>query len=589
VKEDLTVTTNVHLPVERPPCDWDSPPNPTLNVWTTVNLAEVFPGVAWPLDASWYHRWQTEYLRRAFRQLDVADVIPLYEWPIPNFLGFFAGQCAANVALTTAMVSTYQVDGGSSAVEQFFTADEPGGARATAGTDPARALRTRRRFFGALSQMPRAALADQRRTQELAGRVDALDTAACPEYLLRRWLDRVEEMAQQTFFHHAITSLGAAEYSSLLQDHLRAWVPGLPEDAVTTLTSGLGEVESARPLQALWELSRWVRSHEAVADAIRELPVDELRRRLANPRAPDWRALAELFREFLRCYGFRGQTEWMLARPDWAEDPTFPLNSLRNMVSAPDSGGPSQLARAVAAQRSRAEADYRDALPPRQQRRYDDLLARTQKYVRLREFTKANCIRGVRPGRTIVLALGEHFQHRGLMEQPEDVFFLMAGEVDTAIGGSVDTTAIREIVDRRRGQKESLEGYVLPDNFVGEPVITRRLVACEAETATLTGLAVSPGVAKGRARVVRSIEEANAVVIEPGDVLVAPFTDAPWTPLFLVASAVVVETGGILSHAATVAREFGIPAVVMVKDATRLIADGQTVTVDGSAGQVKLQ
>jgi pyruvate,water dikinase len=74
--------------------------------------------------------------------------------------------------------------------------------------------------------------------------------------------------------------------------------------------------------------------------------------------------------------------------------------------------------------------------------------------------------------------------------------------------------------------------------------------------------------------------------MEKGDVLVAPFTDAPWTPLFLLASAVVVETGGLLSHAATVAREYGIPAVVMVKGATALIADGQTVTVDGSSGEV---
>jgi pyruvate,water dikinase len=76
--------------------------------------------------------------------------------------------------------------------------------------------------------------------------------------------------------------------------------------------------------------------------------------------------------------------------------------------------------------------------------------------------------------------------------------------------------------------------------------------------------------------------------IEVGDILVAPFTDAPWTPLFVIAGAVVVETGGVLSHAATVAREFGIPAVVMVKDATRIIRDGDQVIVDAAAGTVTI-
>jgi pyruvate,water dikinase len=167
------------------------------------------------------------------------------------------------------------------------------------------------------------------------------------------------------------------------------------------------------------------------------------------------------------------------------------------------------------------------------------------------------------------------------------VFFLLANEIDAAIAGSLGAGETRSMVTRRRSQKQCLEaGYVLPDHFTGEPAIARRIAAAEAKTATLTGLAVSPGVATGTARVVLNIDEANCVDLEPGDVLVAPFTDAPWTPLFLVASAVVVETGGLLSHAATIAREFGIPAVVMVKDATRLIENGQTITVDGSAGRV---
>jgi pyruvate,water dikinase len=101
-------------------------------------------------------------------------------------------------------------------------------------------------------------------------------------------------------------------------------------------------------------------------------------------------------------------------------------------------------------------------------------------------------------------------------------------------------------------------------------------------------MGVSAGVATGRARIILNTEAAFAREIEPGDVLVAPFTDTPWTPLFIPAAAVVVETGGMLSHAATVAREFGIPCVVLVDDATRIIHEGDTITVDGAAGTVTI-
>src|SRR5439155_6506485 len=130
----------------------------------------------------------------------------------------------------------------------------------------------------------------------------------------------------------------------------------------------------------------------------------------------------------------------------------------------------------------------------------------------------------------------------------------------------------------------------LPDNWVGDA----EPIAVEAVTegaTTLTGLGVSTGTGpvEGTARIIPSAEAGLARDLDPGDILVAPFTDAPWTPLFVVAGAVVVETGGVLSHAATVAREFGIPAVVMVANATRLIRDGDTVAVDGATGTVTIK
>ena len=108
-------------------------------------------------------------------------------------------------------------------------------------------------------------------------------------------------------------------------------------------------------------------------------------------------------------------------------------------------------------------------------------------------------------------------------------------------------------------------------------------------TATYEGLGISPGQASGKARVIESADAAMDVELDAGEILVAPFTDAPWTPLFIPAAGVVVETGGLLSHAATVAREFGIPAVAGIRGATSLIPNGALVTIDGSTGAVTVE
>ena len=138
----------------------------------------------------------------------------------------------------------------------------------------------------------------------------------------------------------------------------------------------------------------------------------------------------------------------------------------------------------------------------------------------------------------------------------------------------------------RKQQHKRAHDYTLPDAWVGETVPAKRTKV--VATKSLSGLGVSAGTATGRARIILNTEAAFEREIESGDILVAPFTDTPWTPLFIPAAAVVVETGGMLSHAATVAREFGIPCVVLVHDATRIIGEGDTVKVDGATGTVTI-
>jgi pyruvate,water dikinase len=183
------------------------------------------------------------------------------------------------------------------------------------------------------------------------------------------------------------------------------------------------------------------------------------------------------------------------------------------------------------------------------------------------------------------VALARNLARYGVIADEADAAMITFGELAAIVGGDVPAD-LGERVERRRAQAAEAEAYRLPDNWVGPAEPEPRGTAPAADSFTGLGVSVGDGPVTGTARIIPSAEAGFARDIQPGEILVAPFTDAPWTPLFVIAGAVVVETGGVLSHAATVAREFNIPAVVMVKDATTSISDGDTVTVDGAAGTV---
>jgi rifampicin phosphotransferase len=203
-------------------------------------------------------------------------------------------------------------------------------------------------------------------------------------------------------------------------------------------------------------------------------------------------------------------------------------------------------------------------------------------YSAQREATKASLVLALSPARAVLaeLARRSDFDH-------EDFFLLRLEEVPLALGHPGDWA---EVVAERRARREYLQARVPPFWFHGAIPLppTWRLradeVRADATPRTLSGLGVCPGTATGTARVVH--DPANPGALTEGDVLVAPLTDPAWTPLFLAAAAVVVDVGAQLNHAAIVARELGIPAVVSVTGATTTIPDGATVTVDGSTGRV---
>lgn len=248
------------------------------------------------------------------------------------------------------------------------------------------------------------------------------------------------------------------------------------------------------------------------------------------------------------------------------------------------------------AERSAAEAAACAALrhAPKLLQRFERLLGNAQYFAVLREEVVGSLTLGWPLMRRALLALGAYLQAHGALSTREDIFFLTRDELLAALVVESPRVLVGTVAGRRAVWNQ--QRRLTPPLVLGEmPPMVARTFFPQAEAARseeiagkqgIRGLPASPGRATGSARIIRGPEEFNR--LRPGDVLVAPSTAPAWTTLFARAVAVVTDSGSVLAHASLVAREYGIPAVVGVGDATVRIRDGQVVTVDGSVGIVEV-
>ncbi len=206
----------------------------------------------------------------------------------------------------------------------------------------------------------------------------------------------------------------------------------------------------------------------------------------------------------------------------------------------------------------------------------------TIRFLELRESAKNALLVLGGEERRIIVEAARRLVASGQIPNPDMVRFLTDAELERMLFGLCGI-ASDELDKRRRINHNCATAGPLPDWFVGQPAVHREVESASSET--LEGWAAGPGRYTGPVRIITSL--ADGTRLQPGEVLVAHSTDPSWTPLFLIASAVVLEVGGPLSHAAIVAREFGLPAVLNVRGSTQALAEGETVTVDGNEGRVE--
>ena len=341
--------------------------------------------------------------------------------------------------------------------------------------------------------------------------------------------------------------------------------------------------EPIRAEKSLYDLATWTRDHRELAEPLLGLPPQEFLERAAGSEDPVWHEWHSRFQAHLNTYG---HTIYNLdfANPVPADDPVPLLETLRFFVSGKGSD-PYERQRKLTTRREEATAAVLARLDPVRAKPFRRLLHWAQSVAPVREDALADVGMAWPQVRRMLREIGQRLQAAGVIAESDDVFWLHHDEIDESLSSLADQVEQRKQL--WRGQLRATPPQLLPKGTSVEMWRKWMPAASEEQTGdVIKGIAGSMGTVTAPARVLGGPQDFGQM--QPGDVLVASITTPAWTSLFAMASGVVTDIGGPLSHSSIVAREYGIPAVLGTAVATRRIRSGQLIQVDGDAGTVQV-
>jgi pyruvate,water dikinase len=428
-----------------------------------------------------------------------------------------------------------------------------------------------------------------RRTEAALARAAAWSAEATTLARRVRLLERLADCGMAVALGRMLPALSVGLLPLRLLQDLGAGVPDGKTSALEA-TRGLPHNVTTVMDLALWQTAGTIKADPDSAAVFRHRPAGELAADYLAGHLPD--VAQDAVAAFLDAYGMRGLAEIDLGRPRWREDPTMVMQVLRSYLDITD---PKQAPdRVFARGAGAAEAAVQRLAGAVRRTRWGRLKAlvvrgaarRLRALAGLRESPKFLLIRLFGLARAGLLDSGRQLADAGVLDRADDVFFLKLDEL-RALAAREPRAWRLLIAQRRQTYRRELRRRQVPRVLLsdGRAFYDEADAPAGSGARVLVGTPVSPGVAEGVVRVVRDPAGAR---LAPGEVLVCPGTDPSWTPLFLAAAGLVTEVGGLITHGAVVAREYGIPAVVGVPQATTRLRTGQRVRVDGTSGHVML-
>ena len=378
--------------------------------------------------------------------------------------------------------------------------------------------------------------------------------------------------------------MGAMEATWWLNEQLQAWLG--EKNAADTLTQSVPHNVTSEMGLALLDVADVIRPHPEVVAFLQHVEDEGFLDELAT--LAGGREARDAIRAFLDKYGMRCVGEIDITRPRWSERPTTLVPVILGNIKNFEPGAGErrfEQGRQEAWTKEQELLERLRALPDGEQKAEEAkrMIDRVRTFIGYREYPKYGMVSRYFVYKQALLEEAGRLVQAHLLREKEDIFYLTFQELhDVVRTNHVDDQLIHQRKDAFRSYQALTPPRVLTSD--GE-VIAGAYRRDDVPAGALVGLPVSAGIIEGRARVIHDMAEAD---LEPGDILVTAYTDPSWSPLFVAITGLVTEVGGLMTHGAVIAREYGLPAVVGVEQATRLIRNGQRIRVNGTDGYVEI-
>ena len=533
-------------------------------IYTRANVGEVFPDPVAPATRSLLLfeselGWRDAYIRMGAFEAN--------EFPDDEFciLGVAGGYCYLNASVMRVFGERAPGLSWKAIDEQFFGAqpgipdyaEQPGDVR----PDLTEKLEQTFGWVFSITDVDQFDRLNDHKARTIALRASRPDFSSMSDLELWEYAEALFPLHRELFQEHIFVTTLTTVPVGVIQTVATA--VGRP-DLIMPLIAGVGQVDSAEPSYAMWELSR------------------------LDPTSAEF---TSGFEQFRLDFGSRGPNEWEARSPTWDTHPNIALVAIDRMRLAGEDADP----RAHQQQRATERAEAAETLlsiveaDPATQGQLAAAIAASGAWLPARERTKTNNIRLIQEIRVPLRELGRRFVERQVFDEIEDFGLVLHEEMEEVFGpapeGLTERVRERRLTHSQLAEREPefvfADSPSDPSSWPGRnDVEVEPLAAGDS----IQGFPGCPGVSEGVARVV--LDSSDPTALGPGDVLISPSTDPSWTPLFVPAGGVVVDVGAALSHAIIVSRELGIPCVVSATNATRRIRDGARVRVDGNTGVV---
>ncbi len=395
----------------------------------------------------------------------------------------------------------------------------------------------------------------------------------------------IQELKRILFDPQSLQVITAAmDATWWLNEQLQAWLG--EKNTADTLTQSVPHNVTSEMGLALLDVADVIRPHPDVVAFLQHVEDDGFLDELA--KVAGGQVARDAIRAYLDKYGMRCVGEIDITRPRWSERPTTLVPVILGNIKNFEPGAGQrrfEQGRQEAWKKEQELLERLLALPDGERKAEEAkrMIDRVRTFIGYREYPKYGMVSRYFIYKQALLEEAERLVQAHVLRETDDIFYLTFQELhDVVRTHQVDDQLIRQRKDAFRSYQALTPPRVLTSD--GE-VVAGTYRREDLPIGALIGLPVSAGTVEGRARVILDMAEAD---LEPGDILVTAYTDPSWSPLFVAINGLVTEVGGLMTHGAVIAREYGLPAVVGVENATHLIQDGQRIRLNGTQGYIEI-